>query len=85
MFFKSCVGFVLSNCLDAKKNTFGKRITPYSIALSVHKQPSVYNTTYMIQSRVNCPCVLQSMVSKPNITKSFILNGFTIKKISHPT
>ena len=47
MFFKNSVGFVLPNCLNAKKkNTFGMRNTQYSIELSVHKQPSVFNTTY---------------------------------------
>ena len=37
-----------------KKNTFRMRNTQYSIALNVHKQPKVFNTTYTIQSRVNC-------------------------------
>ena len=55
MFFKSSVGFGLSNCLNAKKkNTFGMRNTQYSIELSVHKQASVFNTTYTIQCHVNC-------------------------------
>ena len=49
MFFKSGVGCGLSNCLNAKKNTFGMRNTQYSIELSVHKQPSAFNTTYTIQ------------------------------------
>ena len=31
------------------------RNTQYNIELSVHKQPSVFNTTYTIQCRVNCP------------------------------
>ena len=55
--FKSCIGFMLSNNLNAKKkkNTFGIRNTQYRIALSVHKQPSAFNTIYTIQSRVNCP------------------------------
>ena len=48
------VGFVLSNCLNAK-NTFEIQIHKYSIELSVHKQPSVFNTAYTIQCRVNCP------------------------------
>ena len=30
------------------------RNTQYSIELSVHKQPSVFNTTYTLQSQVNC-------------------------------
>ena len=73
IFFKCCIGFVLSNCANEKsvymlsyaiklfecqKNAFGIRNTQYIIALSVHKQPSVFNTTYMIQSRMNCPNVL---------------------------
>ena len=59
MFFKSSVVFMLSNCLNAKKkkkkNSFGMRNTPYSIHLNVHKHPRVFNTTYTIHSRVNCP------------------------------
>ena len=56
MFFKNSSGFRLSNCLNAsKKKTFGMRNTQYSIELSVHKQPSVFNTTNAIQCRVNCP------------------------------
>ena len=31
------------------------RNTQYRIELCVNKQPSVFNTTYTIQSRVNCP------------------------------
>ena len=54
MFLKSCIGFVLSNCLNAKKSAFGIRNSQYSIALNIHKQPIVFNTTYAIQSRVNC-------------------------------
>ena len=38
-----------------KKNTFRIRNTQYRIELSVHKQLSVFNTTYTIQSRVDCP------------------------------
>ena len=98
MFFKSCIGFVLSNCVNEKNaymfayvqgelkkalswanNTtlyefalhmflksrfvsvaiklFEIRSTQYSIELSVHKPPKVVNTTYTIQSRVNCPAV----------------------------
>ena len=62
MFFKISVGFVLSNCLNAKKKHLECEIIPiiqYSIELSVHKQPSVFNTTYTIQSRVNCPNISQ--------------------------
>ena len=49
MFLKSRFGF------NVKKNAFEIRRTQYSIELSVHKQPKVFNTTYTIQSRVNCP------------------------------
>ena len=52
--FKSCIGFVLSYCVNVKKNTFGIRNTQYSIALNVHKQSSIFTTTYTIQCRVNC-------------------------------
>ena len=41
-----------------KKKTFEIRNIQYSIALSVNKQPSVFNTTYTIQNRVNCPTVI---------------------------
>ena len=41
--------------LDQKKNTFGMRNTQCSLELSVHKQPSVFNTIYTIQCCVNCP------------------------------
>ena len=41
--------------MPKKKNAFEIRNTQYSIELSVHKLPSVFNTTYTIQSRVNCP------------------------------
>ena len=40
---------------ECQKNTFGIRNTQYSLALTVHKQSSVFNTTYTIQSCVNCP------------------------------
>ena len=57
MFFKSCVGFVLSICLNAKKKKIHLECKKkqHSIELSVHKQPSVFNTTYTIQNAVNCP------------------------------
>ena len=55
MFFKSCVAFVLSNCLNTKKIHFRIWYTQYIIALSVHTQPNVFNTPYTIQSRMNCP------------------------------
>ena len=54
MFFKSYVGLVASNCLNAKKNTLGMRYSQYGIELSVDKQPSVFNTTYTVQCCVNC-------------------------------
>ena len=37
---------------ECQKNTLGIRNTQYSLAMSVHKQPSVFNTPYTIQSRV---------------------------------
>ena len=40
---------------ECQTNTFGIRNTQYSIALSVHKKQNVLNTTYTIESRVNCP------------------------------
>ena len=46
---------MLSDCLNAKKNTFGLQNTQYTIELSFHKQPSVVNTSYTIQSSVNSP------------------------------
>ena len=56
MFFKSRIDFGLLNCLNAKKkNTFGMRNTQYSIELKAHKQPSLFNTTYTLQCRLNCP------------------------------
>ena len=59
---------MLSNCVNEKNVYtfvfiyFSKVVramkytinTHYSIELSVHKQPSVFNTTYTIQSLVNC-------------------------------
>ena len=42
---------MLSNSIP--KNTFGIRNTQYSAALGDHKQPSVFNTKYTIQSCVN--------------------------------
>ena len=40
-------------------NTFGMQNTQYSKELSVHKQLSVFNTTYTIQSRVNCSIIIK--------------------------
>ena len=56
MFFKCCIGFMLSICLNVKK----KIHLEYEIqnTLTVYKQPSVFNTTYTIQSHVNCPYVV---------------------------
>ena len=54
MFFKSCIGFMLLNCLNAKKK----------IHLSLHKQPSVFNTTYTIQTHVNCLTVSVRKLSR---------------------
>ena len=38
-----------------QKYTFPMRNTQYNIELSVHKQSSVFNITYTIQCRGNCP------------------------------
>ena len=38
--------------------------TQYHRALCVHKQPCVFNTTYTIRSRVNCPSVEQNRVTQ---------------------
>ena len=57
-----------------QKNTFGMRNTQYSIELSVHKQPSVFNTTYTIQSRVNCLIVF-ILVTKITSKKVCEKNG----------
>ena len=46
-----------------KKNAFEIRHTQYSIELSVHKQPKVFNTTYTIQSRVDWPNVWKLALS----------------------
>ena len=54
MFFRT---IKLCKC---QQNTFGMRNIQYSIELSVHKQPSVFNTTYTIQSHVNCPTMLNT-------------------------
>ena len=51
MFFKNSVGFKLFKY----QIIFLTRNTQYSIKLIVHKQPSVFNTTYTIQCSVNCP------------------------------
>ena len=50
--------------MPKKKNSFGIRNTQYSTALSVHKQPSVFNTTYTIQSRVNCSNKFETFSTK---------------------
>ena len=64
--------FVLSNCLNAKKkNTIGLRNIQYSIALSVHGKPSVFNTTYTIKRRVNCPNIFKQT---PKMSSSKTLN-----------
>ena len=61
IFFKNSVGFEPSNLFKCQKNTFPMRKTPYNIAFSVHKQSSVYNTTYTIQCRVNCLNVFKKL------------------------
>ena len=61
-----------------KKNTFEIRNTPYNIAFSVHKQSSVFHTTYTIQSHVNCPikntCI---SVSTTSIHSCIIVQQYT--------
>ena len=72
MFFKSSVGAIkLFKC--KKKHTFGMRNTQYSIELSVHKQPSVFNTIYTIQCCVNCPKM------RPNSKIKFIICVCTVQ------
>ena len=63
---------MLLNCLNAKKNTFGIRNTQYSLVLTFHKRPSVFNTTYTIQSPVNCPFYF--------VLKSYFLKYLTINR-----
>ena len=41
MFFKSCLGFVLSNCLNAKENTFEIQNTQYSIPFTNNQVYSI--------------------------------------------
>ena len=53
--FKKLHWFHAMKLFKCRKNTFRMWNTQYSIELSVHKQPSVFNTTYTIQSHVNCP------------------------------
>ena len=52
VFQKQC-WFRAIKLFKSQKNTFGMRNTQYLIELTIHKQPSVFNTTYTIQSRVN--------------------------------
>ena len=61
---------MLLNCVN-EKNTFGMRNTQYSIELSVHKQPSVFSTTYTIQCRVNCPNISGMIENKEILVKNF--------------
>ena len=52
---------MLPNCVN-EKNTLGIQNTQYSIELSIHKQPSVFNTTYPLQSQLNCPIEGQVLI-----------------------
>ena len=52
--------------------------TQYSTELSVHKQPSAFNTTYTIQCRVNCPIELGIHVW---YSKTPLNAGYTFQKI----
>ena len=54
-----------------KKNTFRIRNTQHSWALTVHKQPRVYNTTYTIQSRVYCPNTTYRTVVSESYSKEY--------------
>ena len=56
IFLKSWDSFVPSNCLNAKKIHLECEI--HNTPLSAHKQTSVFNTTYTIQSHVNCPSIV---------------------------
>ena len=56
--FQMLYCFRAINLFECQKNEFGIR----NIALSVHKQPSVFNTTYTILSRVNCPHMFSKVV-----------------------
>ena len=58
-FSKVLLGFHAIKLFECQKNTFGIRNTQYSIALSVHQQPCVFNTTYTIQSRSTQRCSLR--------------------------
>ena len=53
--FQKLYWFRAIKLFECHKNTFGIWNTQYSITLSVHKQPSVFNITHTIHSRVNCP------------------------------
>ena len=94
IFFKSCIGFMLSNCVNKKmcacfhmffkssvdfgfkSQTNGMWNTQYSIELNVHKQPSVFKTTYTVQCRVNCPNVCKS--EKKIFIIFFLLINYTV-------
>ena len=71
MFFSKVVLFHAIKLFKCQKNTFGMPNTQYSKELRVHKHPSVFNTTYTIQSRVNCPnkiiCIYFDMFFKSSI------------------
>ena len=53
--FQKLYWFRAIKLFECQENTFGIRNTQYSIPLSVHKQPNVFNTTYTIHSHVNGP------------------------------
>ena len=53
--FQKLCWFRATKLFKSQKNKFGMQNTQYNIELGVHKQPSVFNTMYTVQSRVNCP------------------------------
>ena len=63
MFLKSYTGFVLSNCLNAKK---------IHLVYKIHNA-SVFNTTYTIHSGVNCTIICSH--SLPVYSGKQIVNG----------
>ena len=67
-----------------KKKSFGIRNAQCSIALSVHKQPSVFNTTYTIESRVNCVSILVKSLIKNIYRHRFKLATRHFRKLFKP-
>ena len=55
--FQKLYWFRAIKLFKCQKTKFPMQNTQYNLELSVHKQPSVFNTIYTIQCRVNCPNV----------------------------